>query len=219
MTTPDPRVAPELPPGVEFRDYTSLPPEHFTLTDRVRDLVAATLMTAVDADELAAVTGQVQALTARLQAHERANKVVLVQRPDGTLDNLSQAGTGELNPQALRLRWLPAEGGDDVRGVVTLTAAHVGPPERAHGGIVCVILDQLLGMACWAAGRPGMTVSVTINLKQATPLNVPLDLRGRFTGEEGRKRFAEGEIYADGVLTASATGIFVSVFGGIADVD
>ena len=47
--------------------------------------------------------------------------------------------------------------------------------------------------------------------KGATPYNVPLIVRARYTHSEGRKHFATGEIYADGEVTASALGVFINL--------
>ena len=60
------------------------------------------------------------------------------------------------------------------------------------------------------SGATGMTVSLTTSLKGGTPYGVPVDVFGRFTGREGRKAFASGEVVVDGTVTAEATAIFVS---------
>ena len=43
-----------------------------------------------------------------------------------------------------------------------------------------------------------MTVALSVSLKGGTPFGVPVDIVGRYTGSEGRKSFASGEIVVDG---------------------
>jgi len=38
---------------------------------------------------------------------------------------------------------------------------------------------------------------------------VPVEICARYTGSEGRKAFASGEVRVDGSVTAEATGIYV----------
>jgi predicted thioesterase len=55
-----------------------------------------------------------------------------------------------------------------------------------------------------------MTVSLTVSILRATPLGVPVEIVGRYTGHEGRKSFASREVVVDGNVTAKATAVFVS---------
>jgi len=70
--------------------------------------------------------------------------------------------------------------------------AYEGPPGSVHGGFVAAIFDQFL-----------------------TPLNTQLKLEARLEKMEGRKTIMRGEMYAEGVLTASAEGLFVQPRGGM----
>lgn len=198
-----------------------VPPEAFTLVEAVRDLVEATLMTDVPPAVRAAVTAEVKNLTGRLAAAERPDPVWLVQHTPEHFEHLTQAGSGRLNPQAVRLQWLTPDGDvsyfavahpetGEVRARCTLTRQHVGPPGRVHGGVVATILDHVVGFATAAVDKSGMTAGLDIRYKGATPYGVPLILTARYTHSEGRKHFATGEIWADGVVTASAFGVFIN---------
>ena len=46
------------------------------------------------------------------------------------------------------------------------SVAHEGPPGRVHGGWVAAVLDHAVGRAVAAAGFPGMTASLTVNLNK-----------------------------------------------------
>lgn len=98
---------------------------------------------------------------------------------------------------------------------VTCGWAYEGPPGSVHGGYVAALFDQFLGMAQLIGKRPGMTAYLHVNYHARTPLNTELTLKGWYDKIEGRKNFIRGEMHADGVLTASAEGLFVQPKGGM----
>ena len=55
-----------------------------------------------------------------------------------------------------------------------------------------------------------MTVALDVSLKGAVPFGTPVDLAARYTGGEGRKAFASGEISVDGAVMVSARSIYVA---------
>lgn len=199
----------------------SVPAEASALAARVRELVEAVVRTDVPAATMADVAAQVAALTATLQSTARSGDapIRLIRHPDGRLENLTQAGSGRLNPQAPPLEFLdlppePALGAPpspvEVRARVTLGAAHGGSPARAHGGVVALLLDQVLGLAAHAAGASGLTKTLVVDFRRATPLGVALDLTARCTEwGEGRSR-ATGELRAGDTVAATAEATFVT---------
>ena len=42
-----------------------------------------------------------------------------------------------------------------------------------------------------------MTVALSVSLRGSTPVGVPVDIVARYTGSEGRKSFASGEVVVD----------------------
>ncbi|WP_436771424.1 PaaI family thioesterase [Yinghuangia sp. YIM S09857] len=200
-------------------DVTSVPEEAFDLVEKVRDLVESTVLTDVGPDVRSAAALLVEQATALLKGATHDSAVRFARTPDGRIDQLAQAGSGMLNPQAPRLVIRPILGAVDIgsepRSVevvadCTLTAAHSGPPGRAHGGVVATLLDHILGISTSAAGWPGFTAGLEVRYRDATPYGVPLEVRARWTHRDGRKSFATGEIVADGRITAEATGVFVA---------
>jgi acyl-coenzyme A thioesterase PaaI-like protein len=93
--------------------------------------------------------------------------------------------------------------------------AYEGPPGSVHGGYVAAIFDQFLGMAQLLTGQPGMTGYLHVNYHARTPLNTELKLEARVVKIEGRKNVIRGEMFAEGVMTASAEGLFVQPRGGM----
>jgi hypothetical protein len=50
-----------------------------------------------------------------------------------------------------------------------------------------MLLDELMGRACVAAGSPGMTVSLQVRYHRPVPLETPLRVHARVTGTEGAR--------------------------------
>ncbi len=90
----------------------------------------------------------------------------------------------------------------------TLSAAYEGPPSLVHGGVSALILDQLLGEAASAAGKPGMTGTLTLRYRRATPLGA-LRAEAHVERVEGIKTYVVGHIAdAEGVCV-EAEGVFI----------
>ena len=177
------------------------------LTDAVRDLVDATIRTEVDDDEVRAVQAEVEALTARLRARQL----------DGAYGvRFSAGGRGRPwgNPVVgLRNAAAPpvvVEHDASGRAWATfhLGAAFEGPPGLVHGGVSAMILDQMLGEAAGAGGKPGMTGTLTLRYRRGTPLG---DLRAEAWIErsEGIKTWAHGRLMDAEGVTVEAEGLFI----------
>ncbi len=193
-------------------------PEAYELVERTRDLVAAVSANDADPGTRAELAAAIAEITARLQLHTRRPHIVVARDHEGTIYNLTQAGSGLLNPQAPRLVFDPvpprpvdAEPSPvEMRATVTLTEAHSGPPHRAHGGVVAAILDEALGTAATRAGATGLTAGINVRYKAGTPLNTPLEVTARYSHTEGRKHIATGEVRAGELLCATAEAIFIT---------
>lgn len=196
----------------------SIPAESFALVERVRELITAAVMTDVAPEERAAAAERIAEVTRVLRARRREEPLLLVRHDDGRVESMLQAGSGRLNPQAPPVEWIerPTEPREGTRPVpvevharCTFSAAHAGSPGRVYGGVLALVLDEVLGVAARAAGASGMTVALSVSLTGGTPLGLPVDIFARYTGGERRKSFASGEIVVDGVPTAEANAIYV----------
>lgn len=86
-----------------------------------------------------------------------------------------------------------------------------GYPARFHGGLVGLLVDEMLVYAGAANGLVGMTARVSYRLRRPIPMDAELDLRGRLTSTNSRGFKAEVEIaLTDGSLAADGTGTCVS---------
>ena len=94
---------------------------------------------------------------------------------------------------------------------VTFGSAYEGPPASVHGGFVAAAFDEVLGYVQSLGGNPGMTGRLTVHYRKPTPLHTELRFEAQLLRVEGKKIFTEGQLFANGVLTAEAEGLFVSV--------
>ena len=181
------------------------------LGDALRDLVDASVRTAIGIPELSAVQAQVRQVTARLAA---------AQLPPHQLPALDDpiafrrvynlvSGVGSALAPPLEIR---AED-DGVVAETTLGLAYEGPPGFLHGGMSGMLMDQLLGAAAISAGLWGMTVHLELDYRGPVPLGTPLVLRGRVTEDAGRKTVATGTIAradAPDRVLVEGRGVFVA---------
>ncbi len=116
---------------------------------------------------------------------------------------------GPLNPIAPPLVF--AFDGERLRGTGALPAAFVGPPGTVHGGVVAMVLDELLGAVNACLGLGAFTGTLTIRYERPTPIDADLEMESRVERTEGRKVFTVGTISAGGVVTARAEGVFIRV--------
>ncbi|WP_084219293.1 PaaI family thioesterase [Spirillospora albida] len=179
------------------------------LADRVRELTEATVLTAVDSAEAAAVSAEVAALTARLNARRREAPPFNTTGTGRMGRQIGNPVTGLINPIAPPVE---VEVGDDgiARAEITLNDAYEGPPTFVHGGVSALILDQVLGMATAAAAGPAVTAGLELRYRRPTPLGVPLRIEGKASRVEGRRVYAGATISdPEGRVTVEATATFV----------
>lgn len=178
------------------------------LTAAVRDLVDATIRTQVDPEDVRTAQAEVEAVTARLRKSQIDGAYGVRFGADGGR-GWGNAVVGLRNPLAppLVIEHHPAEDGR-VHSDFHLGAAYEGPPGLVHGGVSSMILDQMLGEAAGAGGRPGMTATLTLTYRQATPLG---DLRAEAWIERatGYKTWARGHLVGSDGVTVEAEGLFI----------
>jgi acyl-coenzyme A thioesterase PaaI-like protein len=77
-----------------------------------------------------------------------------------------------------------------------------------HGGVSALILDQVLGEAAGAGGKPGMTGTLTLRYRRGTPLG-DLRVEGWIDRVEGIKTFAKAHIIGPEGVTVEADGVMI----------
>jgi uncharacterized protein (TIGR00369 family) len=99
-------------------------------------------------------------------------------------------------------------------GRVTLGKMHEGPPGLVHGGVVATLLDHVLARAVRAAGRGGLTATLTVTYRRPVRLGVPLVATAEMGTTDGRRTTATARLVAEddpSTTLAEAEGLFVAL--------
>lgn len=176
-------------------------------THSVRELIDACVQSAVDLDEVRAAQADVDAAVARLNKARMAATLGQAHSPSGRRRPWGNPVIGLRNPIAP-----PLEVHSDPSGRAECDfhcgAAYEGPPGLVHGGVVSLILDQVLGHAVGATGRPGMTGTLTIVYRKGTPLG-DLRIEAQVDRRDDVKTWASARIIGPDGVTAEAEGVFL----------
>jgi acyl-coenzyme A thioesterase PaaI-like protein len=177
------------------------------LAQGVRELVDAVIRTEVDDDEVRAVRAEVEALTERLRKQQSDGPYGVRFNDQGRGRAWGNAVVGLRNAVAPPLV-IEHEPSGRAWSDFHLGAAYEGPPGLVHGGVSALILDQMLGEAAGAGGKPGMTGTLTLRYRRGTPLG---DLRAEahIDRVDGIKTYAVGHIADAEGVTVEAEGVFI----------
>lgn len=176
------------------------------VADAIRRLADLSIRTQVSPDDAALALEHLEAAIAVLGTDVDEESYGVRYSSSGETRAWGNAVVGARNPVAPPLTIVHHE--DRVSSDFELSAAYEGPPSLVHGGVSALILDQLLGEAAAAAGTPGMTGTLTVRYRRATPLGA-LRAEARVDRTEGIKTYAVGTISdAEGVCV-EAEGVFI----------
>jgi acyl-coenzyme A thioesterase PaaI-like protein len=178
------------------------------LAQSVRELAEASLRTTVPLDVAAEVREQIDQLTARLREEQIPGAFGVSLTDSGVVRGHGNAVVGLRNPIAVPL---DMQRSDEGRAWASfhLNALYEGPPDTVHGGVVALVLDQILGEAAAAGGSPGMTGTLTLRYERNTPLG-DVSAEGWIDRVEGVKTIVKGEMRdAEGQTTVRAEGVFI----------
>jgi acyl-coenzyme A thioesterase PaaI-like protein len=179
----------------------------------LRDLVDAAVRTEVSLDELAAATEAARQLAAGLRAESRGlHDIATVDDPE-VGERWYSPVYGPGNPVAPPVMATDSADGRAI-GRVTLGKAHEGPPGLVHGGVVATVLDHVLARAVRAAGRGGLTATLTVAYRRPVQLGVPLVATAELGTTDGRRTTATARLVAEddpSTTLAEAQGLFVAL--------
>jgi acyl dehydratase len=197
------------------------PAETERLVDATRVLIASLRMADAPADVLEQATDLLRDATALLQPYE-VDAVPGQNALRAAYPDRDQFATGDparffpyspvvgpLNPIAPPVVF--TFDGERLSGTGTLPAPYTGPPGTVHGGVVALVLDELLGAVNACLGLGAYTGTLTIRYERPTPIGEELAFESWVDRTEGRKVYTVGTISTDGVVTARAEGVFIRV--------
>lgn len=179
------------------------------LTEALRRLNEVSLRTTVGHDLVAAVTEEVEAITARLEVEMIPANFGVVVTNNGRVRGYGNTVVGMRNPLAPPLSIVQ----DRVKGGASseffLNALYEGPPGKVHGGVLALVLDQIFGEAAAAGGTPGMTGTLTLRYRKPTALGA-CSAAAWVDSTAGIKTIVKGELRdAEGEVTVEAEGLFI----------
>ena len=183
------------------------------LGSALRDLVDAAVRTEVPLAELAEAASMARGLADRLRRPSRElHDIASVDDPEiGERWYSPVYGPG--NPVAPPVVATDSPDGRAV-GRVTLGKPHEGPPGLVHGGVVATVLDHVLARAVRAAGRGGLTATITVTYRRPVPLGVALVATAEIGTSAGRRTTATARLTTEddpGTTLAEAEGLFVAL--------
>jgi acyl-coenzyme A thioesterase PaaI-like protein len=118
-------------------------------------------------------------------------------------------GAGRLHPAAVGMA-LRRDGEASVTGTVSVDPMFQGPPGRVHGGVVALLIDELMGTVNRIAGRRAYTARLAVDLRAAAPIATELTLRAWLHEVGGRKITIKADGRSAEGLFAEAEGLFIA---------
>lgn len=87
-----------------------------------------------------------------------------------------------------------------------------GPPEHAHGGSIAAVLDEVLGLAAWAAGHQVVVGNLNVSFRNLLPIKTVVQVKTRIVSVQGRKILVHGELCSlDGQTYATGEGLCITL--------
>lgn len=171
-------------------------------------------------------TGELEALADRLSVEAdrlsaggpRVRDEVRWKRPDlmaAPIDGeefpnaVDRPVSGRGNPWSVPLRVM--RNGDRAEATVHLGKGYEGAPDRAHGGVVAAIYDDLFGFLLMFEHLVAFTAFIKVDYRAATPLGADITFSTWISSRDGRKLHMHGECVADGVVITTAEALFIEM--------
>ena len=125
-------------------------------------------------------------------------------------------GCGEKNPRGLKLPFKVDLARRRIRTRWTPTKEFQGYADIMHGGILGLVLDELMGNLLWKLGCPSVTVELTVRFRHPARVGEPIEGEGWVVSEEplrSRKRIVTESVArrAGGRILATASATYFPV--------
>jgi acyl-coenzyme A thioesterase PaaI-like protein len=86
-----------------------------------------------------------------------------------------------------------------------------GPPGKAHGGSIAAVLDEVLGLAAWAAGYPIVVGNLNVSFRNLLPLEKVVTVETDIISAAGRKIMVHGRIFRNAVVYAEGEALCITL--------
>jgi acyl-coenzyme A thioesterase PaaI-like protein len=200
-------------------DFTRTTPEELArqlglyepLTESVRQLIDATLRTAVGEDDVASAIAHIEAALTTLRGNQIDGTLGISVLPDGEGVPWGNVVIGPRNPVAPPLKVRLDEHGRAVADV-ELGAAYEGAPGNLHGGYGALILDHVFGHVSSRGVPASVAATGTLTVRYERPTRLGhLHAEAEIEREEGRKLFVAGHLADDDGITVRAEAVMIAL--------
>ena len=134
-----------------------------------------------------------------------------VTRPAAPKVNLELAddqmcfGCGNRNPRGLKLHFTIDPERRSIRTRWTPTKEFQGYADIVHGGMVGLVLDEMMVNLLWKLKLPAVTAELTVRFLKPTRVGESIDCQAHVKSEQGKLFLMEGKAKnSDGGLVAAA---------------
>ena len=121
-------------------------------------------------------------------------------------------GCGGANSRGMHLTFEQDDERQRIVGRFSLGAEYQGGTGFLHGGIIALLLDEVMSKATRFSAQHAVTADLRVEYKRPIRVNTEIIVEGFVTRHEGRQLYHEGEIRnAAGELLARGEGRFVVI--------
>jgi uncharacterized protein (TIGR00369 family) len=118
---------------------------------------------------------------------------------------------GDANKEGLRLDF-QHPGPGLLKSEVVFDKKYQGYQNIVHGGMMAVVLDEMMVNLAWIEGKPSVTGELTVRLKKPAKVGETIFLEGRIIKENARVLYAKATAKdGGGELIAEAKGTCVRI--------
>jgi uncharacterized protein (TIGR00369 family) len=119
-------------------------------------------------------------------------------------------GCGGANERGMKLTFEQDDDAKRIRGRFALGAEYEGGKGYIHGGMIAVVLDEVMGKVCRFRGVRAVTAELNLEYLRPVKVDAMLRVEGYEAEMNGRNLFILGEIWDEAdVLLARGKGRFV----------
>jgi acyl-coenzyme A thioesterase PaaI-like protein len=118
--------------------------------------------------------------------------------------------SGEPEGNRFRVRYFQ-NGEQRLRARVWFGPETEGPPGHAHGGSIAAVLDEVLGLAAWAAGYPIVVGNLNVDFRDLLPLQEVVTVETEIISTKGRKIMVHGRICRDETVYAEGKCLCITI--------
>ena len=120
--------------------------------------------------------------------------------------------SGEPDGNRFRVRYY-RDAGQQLQARIWFGPETEGPPGHAHGGSVAAVLDEVLGLAAWAAGYPIVVGNLNVSFRNLLPLEQVVTVESWVVSAEGRKVLVHGRIFSGETVHAEGECLCITIPG------